>query len=120
MCILGFGQYSQKAFSELVRARKTIVVDNTNTTRKARRTFTSEVRKRGYKVVTVLFPIDLITLLDRQKSRTDKCVPLDAVRGQYGKISLPMLGEDSHEVIVHAGNLKGGWNADKRFWKRVE
>jgi predicted kinase len=115
----GFAQYAQKAFSALIRGRRSIVVDNTNTSRKSRRSFVTEAKAHGYRVVSVLFPIDLGTLLARQKSRTDKCVPASAVQMHYAKVCYPMFGHESDEVIVHDGNLKTGWNTDRRYWKRV-
>lgn len=96
-------KFSGKAnarFVELIRTGEPLFVDNTNLTKKRRRQYIIEARRRGYKIHAILFPNTLQTLLDRQFTRGDKVVPEDAVRQQYNSLQLPSLGEvDSVEVI---------------------
>lgn len=81
-----------------------IVIDNTNTSNKRRKFFCNEARNRGYKVVAVLFPIDLRTLISRQDTRADKSVPDEAVRRQYMGLQYPFYG-DFDEIQVVSTNL---------------
>jgi len=99
-----FKSQANAEFLNLVREGNNLVVDNVNTSRKSRAWYITEARKRGYTVTALLFPINLQTVLDRQRTRKDKAVPEDAVRKQYMRLSYPSLGEvDKIEVI--SGNL---------------
>jgi predicted kinase len=88
------------SFNDLVKTGQTIYVDNTNLSRKRRRVFIDAARKHGYTVIGCIFPIELDTVLKRQFTRGDKCVPGDAVRQHYMSLQCPLLGEfDSIEVV---------------------
>lgn len=91
-------------FVKLLKTGKTIYVDNINISKKRRVQYIQEARKHGYDVTAILFPVDLQTVLDRQESRPDKSVPLNAVKQQYMRLSLPTLGEVD-EIIIYESNL---------------
>lgn len=91
-------------YRDILRTNKDVFLDNTNTSKKTRRFYITEARNRGYRIVALLFPIQLQTLLDRQRTREDKTVPDEAVRRQYMGLSLPQYGEFD-EVRVLSGNL---------------
>ena len=99
-----FRARANQHFMDMVRAGNDIVVDNVNASKKSRRWYITEARKRGYKIIGVILPIALQTVLDRQHSRSDKTVPDEAVRRQYMSVSLPDYGEFD-EVIVSNTNL---------------
>ncbi len=80
-------------FISLIKTGKSVYVDNTNASAKRRRFFVDQADRRGYRKVAVLFPTPLQTLLDRQKSRTDKTVPINAVKQIWESISMPQIGE---------------------------
>jgi len=78
-----------------------VVVDNTNVSNKRRKFYITEAKRRGYRIVAVLFPNSLDTLIRRQEYRKDKNVPTEAVHRQYFSIQYPMLG-DVDEVLVQS------------------
>jgi gluconate kinase len=88
----------------MAKTGKPIYVDNTNLSKKGRANYIREARKYGYIVQAILVPVDLQTILDRQDTRQDKFVPLDAVEQQYMRLNLPSLGEVDR-IITYAGNL---------------
>ncbi len=98
-----FGAKVDKFYIEVLRQYDTIVLDNTNTVAKSRNRWVAPAHARQFKIVAVLFPVDLKTVRARQSSR-DKFVPLNVVDGMYNRMQLPMYG-DFDDVIVHDGNL---------------
>jgi predicted kinase len=100
-----FKSRANQHFMELVRGGNDIVVDNVNSSKKSRRWYITEARKRDYQIVAMTFPISLEEVLRRQHSRTDKTVPDEAVRRQYMSISTPDYGEFD-EVMVMNTNLR--------------
>jgi predicted kinase len=91
---------AQREYVQLLKTGiNTIYVDNTNLTKKRRRFFIDEGRRHGYYVVAVLFITDRQTVINRQKTRGDKCVPEDAVIRQYNSLQLPSFGEFD-DIIV--------------------
>jgi len=101
-------QFMQKAntmFTMLLHTSASIVIDNINTSKKRRAFFVNEARKRGYRCVAVLFPVQCETIICRQGIRDDKSVPEASVKRQYYAVQMPSIGEFD-EVIVHDGNLE--------------
>ena len=89
-------EFTNRMFKDYIEALKTgknIIADNMNVTKKRRRAFLVEARKKGYKVIAVTFPNTLSTLLERQQTRTDKRVPSDVVINTYGMLQQPSLLE---------------------------
>lgn len=100
-----FNARYMKVFKEAILTGKNIYVDNTNLSRKRRRPWITDARKHGYNVVAYVFPIALDAVIKRQKSRTDKEVPADAVRQHYMTLQCPLYGEvDS--VIVNDNGIR--------------
>lgn len=94
-----FNARYMKEFKTQVLAGKSIYIDNTNLSRKRRRPFIDDARKHGYNVIGFVFPIELETVLKRQRTRDDKEVPSDAVKNHYMSLQCPLLGEfDNIEV----------------------
>ena len=100
-----FGHFADVRFITHLKDYASVAVDNTNTSRKTRTKFVQEAKKRGYKVVATVFPVDLETIIARQASRGDKVVPEDAVIRQYHGVSLPWVGVEVDELIINTGNL---------------
>jgi len=95
---------AQREFINLLKDGKNIFVDNTNTSAKRRKFYINEARRRGYRVVAVLLPVDLQTIISRQQTRHDKEVPAEAVRRQYMNLSYPNVG-DFDDIVVSGDNL---------------
>lgn len=100
-----FGEYQQGVFMELLATHQSIVIDNTNTSRKRRRFYIDEARKKGYHIIGVVFPVSKRVLTERQATRADKFVPLDASMRHFEMTSMPNLGGEVDEVIVVGHNL---------------
>lgn len=100
-----FRSTCNERFRELLREKKSLYLDNTNTSRKNRRFYLTEARNRGYHLTALLLPVDFDTVKARQKTRTDKTVPDEAVERQYFGIHLPQYGEFD-QVLVLDSNLK--------------
>lgn len=93
-----FRKFWQNQFMTLIRSKVSLIVDNVNSSAKARRYFTTEARKHGYRVCAVEFGNSLQTLLSRQGTRSDKTVPADVVRHQYMKTVSPRVGAEVDEL----------------------
>jgi predicted kinase len=76
-----------------------VYVDNTNLSAKRRNFYSIEARKRGYKVVGVIFPINRHTLVDRQETRTDKIVPIESVMQHWWNVQYPSIGEMDSVIV---------------------
>jgi predicted kinase len=96
-----FNARYMKEFKTQVLAGKTIYIDNTNLSRKRRRPFIDDARKHGYNVIGYVFPIELETVIKRQKTRGDKDVPKDAVKNHYMTLQGPLLGEFDYIEVVN-------------------
>ena len=90
-------------FLSVLGANSDIIIDNTNLTPKSRKMFVDEANKIGYEIRAVIFDVPLDVLLARQLTRTDKCVPENAVRRQYNSLVMPTLSEV--DVIINANDL---------------
>ena len=83
----------RKEFDRLLTLEKSIIVDNTNLTRKSRKWFIKKAKESGYETIGIVFDVPLQTLIDRQYTRSDKCVPSQAVIRQYTDLQYPSLDE---------------------------
>jgi predicted kinase len=84
-------------FADLIRAGKSVYVDNTNLSPKARKFFVEKAKEAGYRTIAYVFDVDVDTLLQRQRTRPDKQVPDEAVRQHVAAMKPPTPGE-FHEV----------------------
>ena len=100
-----FGHYADVEFIKHIKNYDSIVVDNTNVSRKARTKFVQEAKKRGYRIEAVMFPASKDQILTRQHSRTDKNVPDDAVLRQYDGIAIPWVGVEVDKLRIVDTNL---------------
>jgi predicted kinase len=99
-----FNAKVDKVYVDALNNHNHVVLDNTNTSTKARKRWLAPARARDFKLIAIVFPVDLDTILARQKTRTDKQIPNDVVVNMYNRLSLPMYG-DFDEIIVDSGNL---------------
>lgn len=91
-------------FREMLRTGDNVFLDNTNTSKKTRRFYCVEARNRGYHLHAIVMPVALQTILDRQRTRTDKTVPDEAVTRQYFGMVAPQYGEFD-EISVLPSNI---------------
>lgn len=88
-----FSQLQSQRFQALVNAGKSIVVDNTNLTRKRRRGMLEMARQKKYHTKAVFFQMSLDILFQRAKTRRDKQLPLEVVQHQFNAVQVPFVGE---------------------------
>jgi predicted kinase len=84
---------AQADFIKLIKARKNVVVDNTNLSNKRRRFFVTEAQKHGYRLEAVLTPISLKQLAANNENRQDKTVGWPVQRDQYMALQYPCYGD---------------------------
>ena len=99
-----FKSKANNEYMKLIRSRKNIILDNINTSRKRRGWYINLARNYGYNIVAVIAPVSLKMILERQNTRGDKCVPLDAVKNQYMKLVYPSYGEFD-DILVEDWNI---------------
>jgi predicted kinase len=93
---------SQQVFRNMVKTGKDIYVDNTNLTAKRRKFYIDIAKRAGYRTVGIEMPVDVETIVARQKTRGDKNVKETAVRDQHAKLQPPRPGEfDENRVSYH-------------------
>lgn len=93
--------------ADIKRCKETgtdLYVDNTNLSAKRRRWYLDIAKRHGFNTEAVLMPVDLDTIIKRQKTRGDKTVPVEAVKRQFYSLQAPMVGEFDR-VIVSEHNL---------------
>lgn len=88
-----FASKCDAKFVEMTKKHQDIIIDNTSTSVKSRRKYIDIARKKGYQIQCNLFVNDINVVIDRQKTRTDKFVPEEAVRRQYDNTQYPSYGE---------------------------
>jgi len=103
-----FRHWADTEFMIKLKQYQDIIIDNTNVSRKTRAMYTTEARKRGYRVVAVMFPITLAEVLKRQGARSDKYVPDEAVTRQYMGVQVPFVGTEVDSISVCWDNLEKG------------
>lgn len=91
-----------------IRAKKTIIWDQTNLTYNVRRKRLSRFPK-SYITILVYFNIDLDTALERNTNRPGKVIPPDLLRKMHGDYELPNNADHTNFNYVIRG---GNWNHD--------
>lgn len=80
-------------FDSLVKEGKNIYLDNTNLSPKTRGIFITKAKQKKYKTIAYEFNCSEQLLIERQASRTDKTVPVEAVLRQYRSVVPPQYRE---------------------------
>lgn len=99
-----FNSFAAASFVEKLKSGSTVIVDNVNASRKARRQWMSTAHQKGYKTWAVMFPMSPARLADRSDIRTDKKVPTEAITRQFMSISVPWIGSEVNSISVIAPN----------------
>lgn len=100
-----FEKKARAVFEKMITTGKDIYVDNTNLTVKRRAYYINLAKRHGYRTVGIEMPVDLDTIIARQKTRGDKNVKADVVRGQFERLQRPAEGEFD-EVRVSNHNVE--------------
>lgn len=87
-------------FDYSIAADNDIIIDRTNLT-KARSRFIEPLKKAGYKVTAVVFPIPEKDEWERRlNSRTGKSIPKDVIENMVKSFQFPELYEGFDEIIL--------------------
>lgn len=98
-----FKQKHQQYFRDLIETGEDIFVDNTNLTKKRRRFYLEIADKANYRTIGITFDVPLQTLIDRQKTRGDKSVPINNVIQQFNSYQYPTT--DEFEKIIGSNEI---------------
>ena len=91
-------------YVQTLRDNNVVIIDNTNTVAKQRNRWLAPARARDFQITASVFPVDLKTIVARQKTRTDHSVPTNVVTNMYNRQALPLYG-DFDDVVVVSDNL---------------
>lgn len=97
-----FGAFERTRTAHLPTAKQ-VFIDLTNLSRKARRRWVDQATRAGHRVVGVEFWNTFETLLARQTTRSEKCVPAHALSQQVDAQALCWLGHEVDGVITTLG-----------------
>lgn len=98
-----FKTKANEEFRNLLELGHNVIVDNTNLTPKRRKFFIQEAKRFGYQTIGVTFDVPLQTLIDRQVTRGDKCVPTHSVIKQFQSYVYPT--EHEFDVLMESTDL---------------
>ena len=82
------------AFEASLKARRSVVVDNTNVTRAFRARYLAPAKAAGYRSIGLFFQSIVADCLARNEQREGKArIPPQGVLGMSGQLELPSLNE---------------------------
>lgn len=93
-----FNQFIATAWAEALKS-DVLFIDNTNFTKKGRARWVQEARQKGFYVFGVEVMTPLQTVVDRQKTRGDKCVPEAVVRNMYMSQQGLLVGSEVDAIL---------------------
>jgi predicted kinase len=94
-----FDSYVTRAWKHGLMNFETIIVDNTNLTKKARGRWVNEARAHGFTIVAIQVMTPLAVVLERQMTRCDKHVPEEIVRDMYFRQQEVLAGSEADFVM---------------------
>jgi predicted kinase len=101
----GFAKFSNDRLNTLFKFHDSVIVDNTNTSIKTRKQYLELAHKHKFTTMAYYVPASLNLLINRNNTRTDKTLSVDAIVRLYNSIALPSQGEfaefDAVYVMTH-------------------
>jgi predicted kinase len=94
-----FNKKAHAEFKKMIKAGGDIFVDNTNLTKERRKFYLDLAKKYNYHTIGFNMPIDVETIVARQKTRGDKNVKESAVRDQFARLQ-PGTADEFDELQV--------------------
>lgn len=98
-----FKQKHQQYFRDLIQTGEDIFVDNTNLSRKRRKFYLELANEANYRTIAITFDVPLQVLIDRQKTRGDKSVPINNVIQQFNSYQYPT--NDEFDKIIGSDEI---------------
>jgi predicted kinase len=93
-------------FRECLRAGRSLVIDNTNTTRAARAPYIREAKAAGFTLLGYFFNTPVRTANGRNNHRKDKQpIPVPAILRASKRLQPPSLDEGFHQIRTVATGL---------------
>lgn len=99
-----FKAYIQQMYDTALSYNESFIIDNTNLSKKARANLVNKSRQKGYIIAMVEFPTALQTVIDRQHSRDDKCVPAESVTDHFNAIQPALIGAEADIAYMYIHN----------------
>lgn len=97
-------QFMNKAhalFMSMIKSNKDVYADEMNLSKKRRNFVIMEARKKGYKIIGIVFPLSVNTLITQQTNRTDKIIGKGLYSNMYANVQQPSYGEfDEIKVMI--------------------
>jgi len=93
----------QELMANAAKTGSNIFFDIVNSSRKARQPWIDLARRYGFIIVGVEFWNTFETLVKRQSTRPDKCVPAKAVRQQMEATTCMWLGYECEDIVLAVG-----------------
>lgn len=81
-----FTKKARAEFKKMIKKGGDIFVDNTNLTKERRKFYLDLAKQYDYRTVGINMPVDVETIVARQKTRGDKNVKESAVRDQFARL----------------------------------
>jgi predicted kinase len=100
--------HAKKAFSDAVKAGKSIIVDQTNMGEKKRRSWLSQVGNK-YEKIAVVFDVpekELFRRLAERGQRTGKHIPMAVIDDMASKYQTPTEAEGFDKILFYKNNVK--------------
>ena len=90
-------QSGKQDFTKAIKSNKSIVLDNTNLTKKIRKEYLDQAK--GYRKIAVIFKVSDKTLQKRLKQRKGKTIPDDVLKKMQAEYEPPTKSEGYDEII---------------------
>jgi predicted kinase len=94
--------FMELAVEMLLRQRKNVIVDATNTTRKSRKQWVKLGRKYGARVQMTVFNVPADVCKARNAARARK-VPEHVIDSMLARLEIPVLFDECDEILVIEG-----------------
>jgi predicted kinase len=100
-----FNKKAHAEFKRMIKKGGDIFVDNTNLTKERRKFYLDLAKQHNYYTVGINMPVDVETIVARQKTRGDKNVKESAVRDQFARLE-PGEASEFDELRTSNHNLE--------------
>lgn len=99
-----FKIYTNAVAGKMFKNETKILLDNTNVSIKGRRQYLEMARQNGFFTSAVYIPASLKLLKERNESRPDKKLPVNALEQLFYAVALPSRGGEFHSVVLSTSN----------------
>jgi gluconate kinase len=87
-------------WNEMITFRDVIICDNTHLNEGYREKWVGDLRNRGYFITMIYVKTSKDVVIERQKTRWDKTVPVEVIEQQYAKLEEPLPHEYDKLIVI--------------------